>query len=134
MATMLGVVAQQVRCHSHSTPKVPHSQGLCLAQRLAALARQVAVVNPHQLRHGLAYRLWKTATSAARMQILGHSRQTEPLRTCRISVDWMAGVPSLSSSMDPRFDTLRGNVPHKRPKSGRMPGKKHMIRKESSVI
>ena len=48
--------------------------------QLEALARQVAVVSPHQLRHGLAYRLWKTATPAAIMQILGHSRVATTLK------------------------------------------------------
>jgi hypothetical protein len=42
--------------------------------QLDALARQVAGVSPHQLRHGLAYRLWETATPEATRQILGHSR------------------------------------------------------------
>jgi hypothetical protein len=35
---------------------------------LEALARQVAVISPHKLRHGLAYRLWKTA-------LLGHGHR-----------------------------------------------------------
>ena len=48
--------------------------------QLEALARQVAMVSPHQLRHGLAYRLWKTATPAAIMQILGHSRVATTLK------------------------------------------------------
>jgi site-specific recombinase XerD len=48
--------------------------------QLEALARQVAQVSPHQLRHGLAYRLWKTATPAASMQILGHSRVATTLK------------------------------------------------------
>lgn len=48
--------------------------------QLEALARQVAVVSPHQLRHSLAYRLWKTATPAAIMQILGHSRVATTLK------------------------------------------------------
>jgi integrase len=47
---------------------------------LEALARQVAVVSPHKLRHGLAYRLWKTATPAAIMHILGHSRVSTTLK------------------------------------------------------
>jgi site-specific recombinase XerD len=47
---------------------------------LETLARQVAVVSPHKLRHGLAYRLWKTATPAAIMQILGHSRLSTTLK------------------------------------------------------
>lgn len=41
--------------------------------QLEALARHVAVVSPHKLRHGLAYRLWKTVTPEAIRQILGHS-------------------------------------------------------------
>jgi hypothetical protein len=48
--------------------------------QLEALVRQVAMVSPHQLRHGLAYRLWKTATPAAIMQILGHSRVATTLK------------------------------------------------------
>jgi integrase len=48
--------------------------------QLEALARQVAVVSPHQLRHGLAYRMWKTATPGAIMQILGHRRVATTLK------------------------------------------------------
>ncbi|HEY0605251.1 MAG TPA: tyrosine-type recombinase/integrase [Herpetosiphonaceae bacterium] len=48
--------------------------------QLEALARQVALVSPHQLRHGLAYRLWKTATPEAIRQILGHSRVATTLK------------------------------------------------------
>lgn len=54
-----------------------------LAERVAqfeALARQVAGVSPHQLRHGLAYRLWKTSTPEAIRQILGHSRVATTVR------------------------------------------------------
>jgi hypothetical protein len=47
---------------------------------LDALARQVTLVSPHQLRHGLAYRLWKTATPEAIREILSHSRVATTLK------------------------------------------------------
>lgn len=50
-----------------------------VAQR-EVLARQVVVVSLHPLRHGLAYRLWRTATPAAIMQILSHSRVATTLK------------------------------------------------------
>ncbi len=40
---------------------------------LEALARQLAAVSPHQLRHGLAYRLWKQAMLAHIQRILEHN-------------------------------------------------------------
>jgi site-specific recombinase XerD len=47
---------------------------------LETLARQLAAVSPHQLRHGLAYRLWKQATPAHIQRILGHSRVSTTLK------------------------------------------------------
>ncbi|HEX6292916.1 MAG TPA: tyrosine-type recombinase/integrase [Herpetosiphonaceae bacterium] len=47
---------------------------------LEALARQLAAVSPHQLRHGLAYRLWKQATPAHMQRILGHRRVSTTLK------------------------------------------------------
>ena len=48
--------------------------------QIEALARQVAIVSPHQQRPGLAYHLWKTATPEAIRQILGHSRVATTLK------------------------------------------------------
>ena len=48
--------------------------------QLEALARQGAQASPHQLRHGLADRLWKTATPEAIRQILGHRRVATTLK------------------------------------------------------
>ncbi|HEY0605721.1 MAG TPA: tyrosine-type recombinase/integrase, partial [Herpetosiphonaceae bacterium] len=47
---------------------------------LEALARQVAAISPHPLRHGLAYRMWKTASPAHIQTILGHSRVATTLK------------------------------------------------------
>ncbi|HEX6292058.1 MAG TPA: tyrosine-type recombinase/integrase [Herpetosiphonaceae bacterium] len=47
---------------------------------LEALARHLVAVSPHQLRHGLAYRLWKQATPAHVQRILGHSRVSTTLK------------------------------------------------------
>lgn len=41
---------------------------------------QAAAVSPHQLRHGLAYRLWKRATPAHIQRILGHSGVSTTLK------------------------------------------------------
>jgi site-specific recombinase XerD len=47
---------------------------------LEALARQVAAISPHPLRHSLAYRMWKTASPAHIQTILGHSRVATTLK------------------------------------------------------
>jgi integrase/recombinase XerC len=47
---------------------------------LEALARHVAAITPHPLRHGLAYRMWKTASPAHIQTILGHSRVATTLK------------------------------------------------------
>jgi integrase len=64
-----------------------------------ALARQGAAISPHPLRHGLAYRMWKTTTPTVIMQILEHSRVAPTLRYGKPTEDDLRATLEAASRM-----------------------------------